>query len=190
MMTLYLFSALLGGGLLLFSMFGGDSDAGGELDIEAGDGGGDALRWLSLRTATYFLFVFGGVGAALSATWHGVTAPLVAVIAAVSGAGVAALVSALFRYLRRTDSGDRGGDERLIGLSGRLTVPFGESGTGKVLLLTASRSLELMARPFDAASGDPAFWTTVIVVEMDHGTALVAPLEDAALADPTHLPNQ
>jgi hypothetical protein len=189
MMTLYLFSVLLGGGLLLFSMFGGDADADVELDVDAGDGGGDALRWLSLRTATYFLFVFGGVGAALSATWHGVTAPSVALIAAGAGAGVAALVSALFRYLRRTDSGERGGDERIIGLSGRLTLPFGESGTGKVLLSSASRSLELLARPFDTASGDPSSWTTVIVVEMDHGTALVAPLDPATLADPTHPTN-
>lgn len=187
MMALYLFSVLLGGGLLAFSLFAGDADA--DVDVDVGDGGSDALRWLSLRTVTYFLFVFGGVGAALTATWHGITAPLVALLAAGSGVGVASVVSALFRYLKRTDSGDRGGDERIIGLSGRLTVPFGASGTGKVLVSSASRSLELMARPFDNEKGDPSTWTNVIVVEMDHGTALVAPLETAMLADPTTLNN-
>jgi hypothetical protein len=183
MMALYLFAVLLGGGLLAFSIFGGDADADVDLDMDAGHGG-DALKWLSLRTASYFLFVFGGVGAALTATWHVVTAPLIALIAAASGVGVATLVSATFRYLKRTDSGDRTGNEQLVGLSGRITVPFGASGMGKVLVSSASRSLELMARPFGTSHGDPATWTAIIVVEMDRGVALVAPLDPPALANP------
>lgn len=185
MMALYVFSVLLGGGILAFSIFGGDSDADVDLDVhvdvdlDAGHGGSDALRWLSLRTVSYFLFVFGGVGAALSATWPGATAPLVAVIAAVAGIGVGALAAAAFRYLRRTESGERGGDEGIVGLSGRLVVPFGERGTGKVRLARSNRTLELMARPYDLSQGDPTSWTTVIVVEMDRGIALVAPFDDA-----------
>src|SRR5688572_31116999 len=52
----------------------------------------------------------------------------------ISGAGVGAAVSATFAYLRKTDSGARDGDESFIGLSGRLTLPFGEGGAGKVLV--------------------------------------------------------
>lgn len=183
MLALYLFSVLVGGGLLAFSVVGGHADAHG--DMGAGHGGDDALRLLSLRTLSYFLFVFGGVGTALTATWHVVTAPVIALLASASGIGIALLVSMTFRYLRRTESGDRTGNEGIVGLSGRITVPFGASGLGKVLLSSPSRSLELMARPFDSTHGDPATWTSVIVVELDREVALVAPLDPAVLADPS-----
>jgi hypothetical protein len=183
MMSLYLFALLLGTGLLAFSMFGGDGDADASefADVEA-------LRWLSLRGLSYFAFVFGGVGAVLSLTWHAATAPIIALLATGAGLGVSAIASATFRYLRRTESGERGGDDTFIGLSGRVTLPFGESGMGKVLISRADRSFELTARPFDDAHGDPREWKQVIVVEMQRGTALVTPL-DAGASDPLSLPN-
>lgn len=183
MMSLYLFALLIGAGLLAFSMFGGDADADASdlADI-------DALKWLSLRGLSYFAFVFGGVGAVLTLTWHAATAPIIAALAAGAGLGVSAIVNAAFRYLRRTESGARGGDDAFIGLSGRITLPFGESGTGKVLVTRADRTFELLARPFDDAHGDPRSWQQVIVVEMQRGTALVTPL-DAGAQDPLSLPN-
>lgn len=183
MMSLYLFALLLGAGLLAFSMFGGDADADASdlADI-------DALKWLSLRGLSYFAFVFGGVGAVLTLTWHAATAPIIAALAAGAGLGVSAIVNAAFRYLRRTESGARGGDDAFIGLSGRITLPFGESGTGKVLVTRADRTFELLARPFDDTHGDPSNWQQVIVVEMQRGTALVTPL-DAGAQDPLSLPN-
>lgn len=183
MMSLYLFALLIGAGLLAFSMFGGDADADASdlADI-------DALKWLSLRSLSYFAFVFGGVGAVLSRFWPGATAPIVAVLATASALGVSAIVSATFRYLKRTESGDRGSDDSFIGLSGRVTLPFGASGAGKVLLTRADRTFELTARPFDDAHGDPSTWNQVIVVEMQRGTALVTPL-DAATSDPLSLSN-
>lgn len=182
-MSTYVFALILGAGLLAFSMFGGDADAdvGDAVDT-------DALRWLSLRSLSYFAFVFGGVGAVLTLTWHAATAPIIAALATGSALGVSAIVNATFRYLKRTESGDRGGDDTFIGLSGRVTLPFGESGTGKVLVSRADRNFELLARPFDDAHGDPRTWKQVIVVEMQRGTALVTPL-DASAPDPLSLPN-
>lgn len=186
MMSLYLFALILGAGLLAFSMFGGDTDA----DVgDIGDAADvDALRWLSLRSLSYFAFVFGGVGAVLSRFWPGATAPIVAVLATGAALGVSAIVSATFRYLKRTESGDRGSDDTFIGLSGRVTLPFGASGAGKVLIARADRNFELTARPFDDTHGDPATWRQVIVVEMQRGTALVTPLDPDA-PDPLSLPH-
>ena len=183
MMNLYVFALILGAGLLAFSMLGGDADADATdlADVEA-------LRWLSLRGLSYFAFVFGGVGAVLTLTWSAVTAPIIAALATTAGVGVSAIVSAAFRYLKRTESGDRGSDDSFVGLSGRITLPFGESGTGKVLISRADRSFELLARPFDDTQGDPRTWKQVIVVEMQRGTALVTPL-DAAASDNLSLPN-
>lgn len=173
MFGLYLFILAVGAGLLGFSLFGGDADGGG-------DEGPDALKWLSLRGLSYFAFVCGGVGLALTAAWPVGTVPVVAALAVGSGAAVSWLASAAFRYLRRTESGERAGDESFVGLSGRIVVPFGESGTGKVLLTRADRTFEMLARPFDGASTPPETWRSVIVVEIQRGVALVSPLEDPA----------
>jgi hypothetical protein len=176
MFTLYVFAVVVGGGLLAFSFLGGaDGDAHHDVDH-----GHPAVQWLSLRTATYFLFVFGGVGAVLSKTWPAGTAPIVLLLAAVAGLGVGALVSAAFAWLRRTDSGDRAHDEEFVGLTGRVVLPIRSGGVGKVQVQRGGRTIELLARAVRADVAESALWTSVIVVDMDKGTALVTPLEDPA----------
>lgn len=178
MMGVYLFLLVVGAGILAFSMFGGEADA----DVDAGSGS-DALKWLSLRGLSYFAFVCGGVGAALTATWHVATEPIIAALAVGAGAAMSWLASTVFGYLRRTESGAREGDEAFVGLSGRITVPFGATGTGKVLVTRADRTFEMLARPFDGATSPPETWRSVIVVEIQRGVALVSPLEEPS-ADP------
>jgi hypothetical protein len=183
MFTLYLFALIVGGGLLLFSLFGGseghDVDTHGDAAAHAGDAG----QWLTLRTAIYFLFVFGGVGAVLSKSWHSAATPLVLALALAAGVGVGAVVAAAFKYLRTTDSGLRESDDSFIGLSGRMVLPFGATGSGKVLVTRGDRTFELLARPFEGSSGDPASWRAVVVLEMKRGSAVVAPANDPAVRE-------
>lgn len=178
MMGVYLFILVVGAGILGMSLLGGDADA----DL---DSGSDAFKWLSLRGLSYFAFVCGGVGAALTATWHVATAPIIAALAVGSGAAVSWLATAVFAYLQRTESGAREGDDAFIGLSGRIVVPFGESGTGKVLLARADRTFEMLAKPFGGATTPPASWNSVIVVEIQNGIALVSPLEEQSASEPS-----
>ena len=180
MLSLYLFAVLLGGGLLLFSLLGGDSDA----DVDGFDSG-NPMQYLSLRTLTYFLFVFGGVGAVLTWSWTRAASLLVLPIAIAAGVLVAALASATFGYIRRTNSGDRDSEQTFVGLTGRVSVAMGEGGLGKVLVHRGDRVHELLARPFDGATGGYAFGTSVVVVEMSQGTALVTPIDPIALQDET-----
>jgi hypothetical protein len=98
--------------------------------------------------------------------------------AVVSGLGVGALVSAVFGYLRRTSTGDRESDDSFVGLSGRMTLPFGSGGVGKVMITRGDRTFELLARPFDASRGDSTSWKSVVVVEMNRSGAVVAPSDD------------
>jgi hypothetical protein len=180
---LYLFALVIGGGLLVFSLVGHDGDAHGH-DAH----GHDALKFLSIRTLTYFLFAFGGVGAILAKSWHRTTAPLVFLAAAAAGLLVGAAAHYAFAYLRRTDSGGReAGDEGFIGLTGRVTVPIGSGSMGKVLVERAGRTIELIARPLETAGSPPAKWKSVIVVEMTKGTAVVAPLDDPAVKEIANL---
>lgn len=170
MFMLFIFAMVVGGALLLVSALGGDANDG---DVSQG-----IFEWLSLRTLTYFLFVFGGVGAVLARSWPAAAAPIVFGVALAAGIGVATAASLTFGYLRRTSSGDRDSDESFVGLTGRVSVPFPSNGTGKVLVERGDRSFELLARPLDGAAGDPSRWQSIVIVEMRRGVALVAPSDD------------
>lgn len=181
MFSLYLFALIVGGALLLFSLLGG-SDQGDDLGH---DGAHSSVQWLSIRTATYFLFVFGGVGAILTRTWPPAMMPVILAVSAVAGLGIGAAVSAAFAYLRRTDSGHRDSDDSFIGLSAQVTVPIGVGRLGKVLVGRGNRTFELLAQPYDrtAGSSPPSDWKDVIIVEMARGTAVVAPVDDPAVRE-------
>lgn len=182
MLSLYLFSAVVGGALLVFSL-SGHGDAHGH-DVGGGHGGHDAsdhnaFKFLSLRTLTYFLFVFGGVGSTLTWAWKG-SGLLVLLVSVVGGLGVGGLASAAFQYLRRTDSGTRESEDSFVGLTGRVMLPMSKDGMGKVLVQRGDRSFELLARPLDADTA-PSTWKAVVVVEMRHGTAIVSPVDEVTL---------
>ncbi len=183
MFPLYLFSLLVGGGLLIAAtMGGGDHGHDGQIshDVAHQGGHGNAAQFLSLRTLTYFLFVFGGVGTVLTWTWN-VAGILTFALAALAGLGVAAVTAASFAYLRRTDSGGRDPEDSFVGLSGRVVVPIAIGGMGKVQVVRGDRTFELLARPFDDNAGGMSSWKSVIVVEMSRGTALVTPIDDPLL---------
>lgn len=175
MFTIYLFALLVGGALLLFSLFGSDahdSDVSHDLHVH------NPVQWLSLRTAMYFLFVFGGVGAVLSKTWPAGTWPIVLVLSTGAGLGVGAAVATTFAWIRRTSSGDRDSDDSFVGLTGRMTLPFGHGAAGKVLVARGDRTFELLAQPLEGGVGDPPAWRSVVVVEMRRGIAIVTPADD------------
>lgn len=175
MFTLFLFAMVVGGALLLVSALSGDANDG---DVSQG-----IFEWLSLRTLTYFLFVFGGVGAVLARSWSAAAAPIVFVVALAAGIGVAAAASLTFGYLRRTSSGDRNSDESFVGLTGRVSVPLPPKGTGKVMVERGDRTFELLARPLDGSAGDPSRWQSIVIVEMRRGVAFVAPSDDPRVQD-------
>ncbi len=175
MLQLFLFALVLGGGLLAVSVL---SDHG-DHHLGAETGFAEAFKVLSLRGLIYFLFTFGGVGTALTLAWGGGLIPTL-LIAAVAGLAVSGVTSLVFRYLRTTDSGERESDQSFIGLAAQITVPIGAGGLGKVVVLRGGRRHELLARPFgrQANAVVPEQWTSVVIVEMKDGAALVAPVEE------------
>jgi hypothetical protein len=178
MISLYIFALVVGGGLLLLSLMGdvvgAETDAV-DLAVDV-PGGADAGKILTLRHATYFLFGFGAVGTLLVLRWP--DAPALLPLAAASGVGIAgsALAGWVFRWLRRTDSGETGGEEQFIGLAGRVVLPLGPGRTGRVLVRQADREYELRALPLDPGAPDASSWGEVLVVRMEDGTAFVSPL--------------
>ena len=195
MLTIYLFSVILGGGLLLLSVLGGDGgDA--DLDFDAGldagidtdfDGGGDAgsepgaSKIFSIRSAIYALFGFGATGSLL--TWFSVGMVPTLAASVVTGLGAGALIGAVFSWLEKTDSGQHPGNDGLIGLTGRVTLPVTPSSAGTVIVSRGGgREIHLRALPHASGEGAPETWTQVIVVEIDpSGVARVAPFSPEEL---------
>lgn len=197
MLALYLFSVIIGGGFLLLSVLGGggegdldldggiDLDLGGDLDFDGDaldgavdlDGGPDdaASRIFSIRTVVYALFGFGATGTVLTQLGVGLFTTLA--FAVVGGIASGLLVSLVFQYLVKTESGAHLGDSSLVGLDGVVTLPIDEVRAGTVMVERGGRRFALRALPHTSTEGDPAQWSRVIVVEMEGGVARVAPLD-------------
>lgn len=193
MLTAYIFCLVVGGCLLALSLFGdfleGDVDADGALELEgavdADVDGADFTKLFSLRAVVYTLFGFGASGAMLHLVWGGGRPGLTAAIAGGMGLASGALISTVFGYLKRTESGGMEGEEALIGLSGEVRMAITEGGIGEVRIDRGSRRFRMRARADDLEgvgmtlkAGRP-----VVVVDVNDGVALVAPLETNLLED-------
>lgn len=190
MESVFWFALVLGGGLLVISLFGevfegmdmdldADLDADLDVDVDADGGGHSVVEAFSVRNLTYFLFGFGATGVLLG--WMGVALPLA--LAASGGVGViAAILSAVaFRWLRTTESGEGLPDESFEGTTGRVLLPMREGAPGLVVVRRGAREYELHAEPLEPGVPDADEWSHVIVVEMKDGTARVMPMEDPLL---------
>jgi hypothetical protein len=76
------------------------------------------------------------------------------------------------------------GDQSWIGSAADVVIPLAVDGTGKVYATRAGRTQELLARPFDAAAEHPERWTSVLVLDIRDGVALVAPHDQSLGATP------
>lgn len=193
MLAAYIFSLVVGGGLLALNLFGDfldsdvDADAGIDLDGDADaiSGGSEIARLLSLRSLVYALFGFGGAGLVLHLIWAGAQPVLTALIAGGMGLGSGALVSTVFGYLKRTEAGEIQGERALVGLSGKIVMAIGDGETGAVRIRSGERQYQMRARadlPSGAARALEA-GRAIVVVDVKDGVALVTPIENKLLED-------
>lgn len=187
MFAAYVFSLVLSGTLLAVSVFSDFLDADTpdldvDVDVDTELDGSDAARILSVRGLLYFLFGFGAVGAALSLVWSGGHPAMTAGVAGLGGLGSGVLATAVFGYLKRSESGDVADEGAFIGLPGRMVVPISAQGIGQVRVQRHNGTVDLVALPFGDPQGDPTQWREVVVIEMKNGKALVAPAEEKLLS--------
>lgn len=201
MTSIYWFAFIVGVGMFLFSIAAdlfGDADVdSGDVDVHV-DVGADAdihvdqvdtdhdaghdsadFRILSVRNAVYFLFAFGVTGVLLTWLTDGQRPFLTAAVATALGFTGAAISTLAFGWVRRTESGNLPTDRGWIGLSGQVTLPLSVDGTGKIQVVRQGREHELLARPFDSEPEHPDRWVRVMILDMQHGVALVAPGDPA-----------
>lgn len=172
-----------------------DLDAGGmdmdvgHLDVDAthaeltADAGSLASKVLSIRTVFYSLFGFGAVGSLLTFVWTG-DSLLTAGFAVAGGLTSGAVINAAFGYVRRSESGILSGEGAYAGVQGRVTLPIRLEVPGQIVVERGGRRVTLRALPHASAQGDPSSWRDVLVVEMERGVAMVAPVEEGMLLEP------
>ncbi len=203
MIWLYL-SALIFGAAFVLPMlmggldFGGDAEFDFDADADIGDGGfgdadvgefGDAdvastgalagvgdfvSSMLSFRSMVFFAAFFGLTGTALTVLDTSVVITLI--VAVVLGLFASGLNTALFRYVlsRETDSTFSNAD--LSGRPAHVVLPMGPGRKGRIRVDIGGQPQYLVALPFGPTEEQYDIGTSVVVVEIENATALVAPL--------------
>lgn len=204
MMPVYIFCAVLGIPLVLLFAFGGsDADGGLELDggidadlgadvgadldladVDASGSVGDAtalFRRIPVSSYAMFLAFFGGVG--VVTTWLGGAAVSTLILAAVLGVLAGFINTAMFSYLRNTDSDSQLTDRQIEGRVATVSVPIDAGKRGRVWFDTGDERVQLTAGSVDELPSQ-AFdrGEQVVIVEMNNGIAKVMPV-DPELSD-------
>ena len=196
MMPLYIFCAVLGIPLVLLFAFGGsDVDGGVELDggldfggdVELGgdadfDIGDTTARYRRIPVSSYAMLLafFGGAG--VISTWVGVGSAATLILAVVIGVLAAFTNTALFSYLRNTDSDSQLTDRQIEGRVATVSVPIEADKRGRVWFDTGSERVQLTAGSVDAVATSLGRGEQVVIVSMSNGVAQVMPI-DPGLAD-------
>lgn len=177
MTTLSLLSLLLGGGLLLLSHRMAS-------DARAHDSIVGALSPLSVtRAACACLVAFGGVGIILALVLPDADS-LVSRLAAAAGLAAAVLALVLTprpivtrQSVPNLAQGDTSADdEGIVGMTGTFVASPSARALGRVVIRRGERTVAFAARPMVGVAG-PERWDSVVIVDVYHGTALVAPVE-------------
>lgn len=181
MLGIYIFSAILGGGLLAMSLFA-DSD-GDDIDIDAdasSHGGGSShvggllFGFFKPRNLIFFFAAFGITGALL--TWTGSGTIITAIASAVMGIGAMSLTHAIFGWLKRNESAvDVVGERALEGSLARVVIPVGPDARGRIACSIAGREVHVVARLAPGAVEALGAGREVLVVRMDDGEAEISP---------------
>lgn len=195
MLGVYLFCAVLGVGLVLFSLLGGDTDAGvGEgLDAEAasipapgasGLAGELLLGFFRVRNLTFLLAGFGVTG--LLGHWLGLAPTLTALLAAGLGLASALVVHGVFTWLRRTDSSvDVLKDSDLEGTFARVVLPLTGRQRGRISCIASGQQLYLTARLADDSTEVLPVGAAVVILRMQSGVAEVSAAPGLELSSST-----
>ena len=186
MLTAYIFCLAVGGGFLALSFFGDflegdvdvdtDVDVGGDLD--AASHGVGIAQLFSIRSIINALFGFGAAGTMLHVLLGGSQAGLTAVIAGGTGLASGALISTVFGYLKRTETGTLRGEQSFVGLTGEVSLEIVPGSSGTVTVRRGDRRVRIRARVADSYAEAEALGPghPVVVVDMKDGIASVSPV--------------
>jgi membrane protein implicated in regulation of membrane protease activity len=171
MIGLYLFAAAAGVPLVAWFLLSGGDDAGGGDDSFAGV----MLRRLPLTTIAFVAATFGVCGLVLGLAGTGAGTTFVA--SAVAGAVAGVSNSAVFGYLRRSESTTEIGDRQLTGKIGRVVLPVRAGHRGRIAVTVGGQQIQLSAEPLPDTADSFDVGAPVLVVDVRNGIARVTGLD-------------
>src|SRR5262245_50244719 len=178
MFGIYLFAAIVGAGLVAFSLLGFGDDHAGHAHAHLADADQPGLGELVLALLKPRNFIFGAAGFGLTGTvltLVGAGPLLTPIAAASSGVGFFLLSHVVFTVLRRTETAaDLVNDAQLMGERARVTLPLEPGRSGRVACLLARREVYLTARLAPEAGERIPAGQEVVVVRVVNGVAEVA----------------
>ncbi len=193
MIWIYLAAVVFGGTFVIPMLLGGldvdadvelDSDLGleaGDLDaadtVDTGDVDGAVSSFVgslfSFRSMVFFLTFFGASGAVF--TWLGTNTVLTLATALGLGAVAAALHALLFSFIKRTGNSSHRLASDIEGSSAKVVLPISKTQKGRIRTDIDGQPTFMVATPYGSGTFDVG--DSVVVVEMQNGTAHVARLE-------------
>jgi hypothetical protein len=202
MLGIYVLAAMLGGGLLVFSLLSGahhDVDASGadlHVDVAGADVDFDAsgvdvdhdvhvghdlaagllLGFFRPRNLIFSLAAFGLTGTLLTLTGNPEGSTLGLAIG--MGAGAWVLTYSVFTWLRRSEAlVDVLSDREIEGRTGRAVLPLSPGGPGRVVCVIADQEHYLTARLAADVTEPVEVGAEVVVVRIENGVAEVIPFD-------------
>jgi membrane protein implicated in regulation of membrane protease activity len=188
-LTVYWLATLIGWPFVLFFLFSGgdldtDFDLDADIDLDADLDGLDAaggpldavLSFLSFRAVAFFAAFFGLAGLLL--TWVDAGTVLTVILAVGVGFFAFWLNGMLMRYLKRSSSDSSIRDRHIEGSPATVTIPIRPGHRGRVTVDVRGQRLVFTAAPY-VEHDDAVFEVgdSVVVVEVDKGTAKIANLD-------------
>lgn len=180
MLNFYIVAGLVGGLLILVSLFGAshghDGDGHVEFDahghesgsdhVGAHDGGHDGpwIPFFSVRFWTYFMMAFGLCGLLLS-RWIGTPEPIAAYMSGGTGLLVGLMVSYGMRALSRQDLDSSVSHKELMGKEAQVLVAIRPGQMGRVRLSLKGEILDVLAVGDDTTSIEAG--EAAIIVDME-----------------------
>lgn len=187
MLGVYIFAAVLGGGLLLLSQLGSDHDADGSAgdhgdasDLAAHGPAELVLGFFRPRNLVFLLATFGITGTLLTLT--GTAPPLTLGLSIVMGLIAMALTHGVFTWLRRSEVVlDAVEDMDLEGAVCRVVLPVRPGERGRVACLVGDREMHITARLAPGAGQELDSGREAVVLRMIDGEAEVAAFQPPQL---------
>ncbi|MFM9872179.1 MAG: NfeD family protein [Fimbriimonadaceae bacterium] len=200
MLAIYLVTAIIGLGLIVFSALGGLSEHGDfdhqvETESEVSTGFGHDLQtdshsgldshdadhasdfWLPFFSLRFWIYLTGGFGGfGLILTMMGIKEqPIQFVSALIVGLIIGTVAAVTMRILKKSGSNSSVSDRDFVGLAAKVLVAPVDANPGKIRLAIKNETIDVLALPLDGhtiATGDQ-----VVVVSVDGAHVTVANAE-------------
>lgn len=194
MLTVYVFCAVIGGGLIVLSLFGGDHEHGGDVSHDThighdGDVSHDAdaghesslghhdgpwIPFFSLRFWTYLSGIFGLSGVLLTVMTDS-KEPTTAALSGGAGLVGGLIAASLVRWLQTHEADSTARERDFLGVRAKVTVGIRNQQLGRVRATVKGEIIEVLARSENQLALPEG--AEVVIVGMEGGHATVMPLD-------------